>query len=139
MKKVLGSVIALLLSTALVNAQPSASGNVTSAIVPNSVGPFVIKPAGGFLDGVDLHNFTTAGVFMKIYDAPTVTCGSGTPKLRFLNDASAGAGQATPTIIHLITPVLFLNGITVCMTTGIADNDTTAPAANVYIYNVYWR
>jgi hypothetical protein len=30
-------------------------------------------------------------------------------------------------------------GIVMCITTGIADNDTTAPAASTYIVNVHFR
>jgi len=48
---------------------------------------------------------------------------------------TSGGGQS----MHDTNGVSFNTAITYCVTGGIADNDTTAPAASSYIVNFYYK
>ncbi len=113
--------------------------NVTSTIVANNVTPIVISSKAAAVYQVDAYNTGTTIAFVKLYNAGSgVTCGSGTPIARYMipfGTSSSGGGFVTPNI----NGDIYVNGVTMCVTTGIADNDTGAPAATTYIVNVHWK
>lgn len=122
---------------------PSTSGglSVFSAIVPNNTTSFVIKANPGQLYGLDGFSIAaTTPVWLKTYDAAqgSVTCGSGTPKARYLIPASGGA-PGSGLIPSSALGDAYGTAITGCITAGIADNDTTAPAASSYTLNVHYK
>lgn len=111
---------------------------VTSTIVANNTTAIVIKATGGTVYSVDGFNNGAAIAYVKLYNASSATCGSGTPQARYLipfGSASNGSGFN----ISNINGDAYGNGIVMCVTTGIADNDTTAPAASTYIVNIHYK
>lgn len=122
---------------------PTTSGglSVFSAIVPNNTTSFVIKASPGQLYGLEGFSIAaTTPVWLKTYDAAqgSTTCGSGTPKARYLIPASGGA-PGSGLIPSSALGDAYGTAITGCITAGIADNDTTAPAASSYTLNVHYK
>ena len=113
-----------------------ASATPFSNIVANNTTAVVVKSAAGTLYSLDIDGIGSTTLWVKFYDATSATCGSGTPKYRYLlpanSTATNGAGHAVPLPPQGIT---FATGITYCATTGIADTDATAPAAASFVIN----
>lgn len=112
--------------------------NISSSISTNDTNAIVISTKPGTVYQVDAYANGTTLAYIKLYDATTATCGSGTPKARYLipyGTASSGGGFVTPNI----NGDAYAAGIVMCITTGIADSDTGAPAANAYIVNLHWK
>ena len=66
--------------------------------------------------------------YLKIYNATSATCGSGTPVKRLIIPAASNAANGGGSNITFgPVGVEFSTGITYCVTTGITDADTTAP------------
>lgn len=111
-------------------------GTPNSAIVPNNTTAVVVKNAPGVLFGIECFNNSGTIAYLKIYDATSATAGSGTPVLRYMIPANtSGAGFVAISSIGR----KFATGITYIVTTGIADNDTGAPAASAYIVNMNYK
>ncbi len=112
--------------------------NVKSVISVNNVTPVVIATAPATVYSIEAFNNAGTLAYVKLYNSSTAVCGSGTPQARYLIPfvaTSAGGAISLPNI----NGDIYVNGITLCITTGIADNDTGAPAANAYIVNVHWK
>jgi len=109
--------------------------NVRSYIVPNNTTAVVIKDTIGTLYGVTASNNGSTLAYLKLYNEGSgVVCGTGTPIARFMIPAS------TQTLnVQLTNGDAFAFGITACVTTGIADSDTAAPAASTYIVNIHYK
>jgi hypothetical protein len=111
---------------------------VSSTIVAGNTTAIVIKATGGTVYSVDAFNNSTTLAYVKLYNASTATCGSGTPVARYLipyGASSSGGGFN----ISNINGDAYGQGIVMCVTTGIADSDTGAPAATTYIVNIHYR
>lgn len=120
---------------------PVTSGglNITSAVVPANTTAVVVKASAGQLYGVDGFSISTATpVYVKVYNATSATCGAGTPVARYMIPASGGV-SGSGLVRSDSNGVAFSTGITYCITAGIADNDTTAPAASTYVAQVYYK
>lgn len=113
--------------------------SISSTIAANNTTAIVISKTSASVYSVDAFNNGTTLAYVKLYDAGSgVTCGTGTPKARYMipfGTASAGGGFN----LSNINGDAFPNGITMCITTGIADSDTGAPAASTYIVNVHYK
>ena len=110
----------------------------SSTISANNTTAIVVKAAAGVVYQVEAYANNTTLAYVKLYDEAAGTCGTGTPKARYLipfGASSAGGGLIAPTPWG----VAYNNGIVLCITTGIADNDTGAPAANAYIVNIQYK
>lgn len=132
--------LGLCLLAATANAQ-SLPSNTAGAIVPNNTNGVLVNGTRGALIGAQLGGIGSVPVYLKIYDTATApTCGSGTPIKRLLIPAaSTAANGAGSNITFGPTGVQVVNGIGYCVTAGIADNDTTAPAASSYLINIDWK
>lgn len=99
-----------------------------------------VKGSAGTLYGISLYSgSSTAVAYLKIYDtASAPTCGSGTPKERHLisyGASGAGGGAVIPSDLG----VAYASGIGICITGGIADNDTTSVAASTFLINLRYK
>ena len=112
------------------------SATPSSTIIPNNTTAVVVKNTPGQVYGIECFNNSATIAYIKVYDATTATAGSGTPVARYMCPSStSGAGF----VVSYQIGRAFTSGITYIMTTGIADSDTAAPAANTYIVNVYYK
>lgn len=139
MKKILLALGLLLIST-VAQAQNTfladAKIQVKSYISVNNTTAVVVKATGGTVYSIDGFNNGASLAYVKLYNATSATCGSGTPQARYMipyGTSSSGGGFN----VSNINGDAYANGIVMCITTGVADNDTTAPAANQFIVNVH--
>lgn len=112
--------------------------NVSSYIAANNVNSIVVTTKSSVVYSIDAFNNSTTLAYIKLYNASSATCGSGTPQARYMipfGTSSSGGGFGLPNI----NGDSYVNGITMCITTGIADNDTGAPAAGTYIANIHFK
>ena len=133
-------ILALLLLPTFASAQNTfladAKIQVKSYISVNNTTAVVIKATGGTVYSVDAFNNGASLAYVKLYNASTATCGTGTPQARYLipyGASSAGGGFN----VSNINGDAYGAGIVMCITTGVADSDTSAPAANQFIVNVH--
>jgi hypothetical protein len=98
-----------------------------------------VKASAGTLYEISLANIsTTATAYLKLYNSASApTCGSGTPVARYLIPFAASGGAGSN--LSLTLGKTFTTGIAFCITAGIADNDTTAIAANTVIVNLTYK
>lgn len=128
-------------TTNAVQTIPGTSGGllIKSFIVANNTTSVAVDASAGQVYAIAAYGVASATpVWLKLYNAAqgSTTCGSGTPVERHLiATASTGNGVVVP--INSGEP--YGTAITACVTAGIADNDTTAPAASSYIVNVYYK
>jgi hypothetical protein len=123
-----------------VAAQPVASGNVRSYIVPNNITPVVIKAGAGWVTAIELFNDNNNIAYLKLYNAGSgVTCGMGTPQARYqFPDNSIAANGVSYSVAYVVADS-YPSGITACITVGMADSDTAVPPANQFIVNIHWQ
>lgn len=141
MKKIF-IVLGLLLFSSVAYAQNTfladAKIKVTSVIAANNTTAIVIKATSGSVYSVDAFNNSTTLAYVKLYNASTATCGSGTPQARYMIPFGASSSGGGFNVSNINGDAYGL-GIVMCVTTGIADNDTGAPAASTFIVNVHWK
>lgn len=93
------------------------------------------KGTAGSLYGWYFYNDGAAEVYVKLYNATAanVVVGTTTPKMTIPVPAGSAANMAFPPGIKFDT------AITIAATTGVADADTTAPAANQVVANLFYK
>lgn len=119
---------------------PAVSGgtSVFSEIVAANTTSVAVKGTPGQIYGMRVFSNNTTPVYGKLYDVlqSGVTCGSGTPKDRFEIPAqTGGSGFVVPVPFGM----QFTVAITLCVTGGIADADTTNPAATSYLVSIDFK
>lgn len=92
-----------------------------------------VKGSPGQMIAVMAVNTTTTVYYLKFYDTTVApTCNTAAVKFTMpipYGTSNAGGGFA----IAFPQPVQFLNGIGICVTAGIADNDNTDAATGIAI------
>lgn len=115
---------------------PSAA-STAGAIAANNTTAVVVKASAGVLFGAQLAGIGTVPAYVKIYNATSATCGSGTPVKRLIIPAAATSANGAGSNVSFGPNGLTMGtGITYCITTGIGDADATAPAASTYLVNL---
>jgi hypothetical protein len=109
--------------------------SVASIQVANNTTATVVSAVPATLYEIQAFNNSSTIAYIKIYNAASATCGSGTPQARYMIPAST----AVPPVMGNTNGDAYGAGITVCVTTGYAESDTTAPAANEYILNLHYK
>lgn len=93
-----------------------------------------IKTTRGVVYGYFIANNAAAVRYVKLYDkasAPTV--GTDTPKLTLGFPANSAAN------VYLGPGIQFDAGVGIAAVQGVADADTTAPAANDVVVNILYK
>ncbi len=100
-----------------------------------------VKATAGQLYGYYFANLATAARYLKFYDdtVATVVVGSTTPVLTFPLPAISSGGVIVAGHVEFTNGINFATAITVACTTGLADADTGAPAANDVVINVFYK
>lgn len=115
---------------------PTKGANQLSAIAPNNTTGVVVKATPGVITGIQVGGIGSAPAYLKLYDKATAPTGSDTPVKRILIPAAATAANGQMIAIDAPVGIKFAAGISYRVTTGIADNDTTAPAASTFLINI---
>jgi len=92
----------------------------------------IVKSGAGQIHSYKLANRSAGEVVIKLYDSATAVDETATPKLRLVLGAGEKANLAD-------LQWQFASGIVGRCTTGIADNDTTAPSSNGCVVNLGYR
>lgn len=106
-------------------------------IIPNNTTAIVVKASAGQVYGIRATNNSANIAYVKLYDATSATAGVGTPVDTLMIPAASAGGAGVLDKSDIGWP--HATGITYIVTTGIADNDTTAPAASAYIVTVSYK
>jgi hypothetical protein len=96
----------------------------------------LIRAGAGGVWGWHLRNAGAAAVFVKFYDKATTPAPASDSALLVMTIAMPAASAVTVTLPF---PVKFTLGIGIAATTGIADNNAAAPAANDVTANVFYH
>lgn len=89
---------------------------------------------------VQLGGVGAAPAYLKFYDKATApTCGTDTPSKVLIIPAAATAANGGASNVNNPLGSGFVNGLGICVVTGIADNDNTAVAAATFLINFDWK
>lgn len=113
----------------------------TGFLVANNTTGVLVKNSAGTIYSAQLGGIGSVPAWVKIYDSASApTCGSGTPVKRLIIPANSSPTLGAGSNINF-GPFGFAvtNGFGYCVTTGIADADTGAPAINSYVVNFDWN
>lgn len=106
---------------------PSSSHTISAA----STNATNSKGSAGILHDISVNNINAAVRYLKLYDKSTApTVGTDTPKRVIAIPAGAS--------INLVLDIEFTSGIGWALTTGIANADTGAVAANEHVVGLSW-
>lgn len=89
----------------------------------------VIKASPGVLYSIAVTNSNAAARYLKLYDLASGATSASTPKMTLYIPPLGG-------ISHKLQGADFATGIMLRMTTGVADNDANAVAANEIISHI---
>jgi hypothetical protein len=94
-----------------------------------------VKTSAGKLYGWFIYNDGAAEVYVKFYNATAAntTVGTTTPRLTIPIPAGGAAN------VEFTNGIGFDTAICIAATTGVADADTAAPAANQVVANVFYK
>jgi len=116
---------------------PATSGglSISRTLSANNTTGIVVKASAGQVYTIIAHNTNAAARFLKIYNKATApTVGTDTPVMTLpIPGNTAGAGFVMDVGGMGIA---FATGIGIGITTGVADADTGAPAANECVVNI---
>lgn len=111
-------------------APTTAGGLSTARTLSLGVTGWVVKASAGQWYGYYMANTSAALRYVKVYDIATAPDATATP----IETLAIPAGSAAN--LSIAEGIQFSNGIALRCTTGVADNDIGAPAANDVIVNV---
>lgn len=101
-----------------------------------NVNATVIKAKAGRVHAIYAHNLNAAVRYLKLYDKATTPAETDTPVVVLpIPGNAAGAGFVLD-LSDIEIP--FDNGIGMRLTTGLADNNTGAVAANEQVINLFY-
>lgn len=98
-----------------------------------------IKTSAGTLYGAWVCNTTTATLYLKLYNATAanVTVGTTTPYITMPIPGNS-ADDVSAVLAVGGKGIKFDTAISAAVTTGLADNDTGAPATNAFFANFFY-
>ena len=127
-------------SDGIISPVPMTSGglSISRTLSANNTTGISAKGSAGQVYTIIAHNINAAARFLKLYNKATApTVGTDTPVMTLpIPGNTAGAGFVIDTGGMGIA---FATGIGYGITTGVADNDTGAPAANEVVVNVFYK
>jgi hypothetical protein len=137
MKLRLSLALAALLISSAAHAQVAAPGNQFSEVVPNNTTGVLVAAGAHLVLGVQGTSLSATPTYIKLYDKVTApACGTDTPTKRLMIPGASAATIGAAINYNFTAGVRFINGVGLCVTTGIGDADTTAPAATTFTLNV---
>jgi hypothetical protein len=126
-------------TTNAVQTIPGTSGGLSMSrtISANTTNATSVKGSAGQLYHMRVYNLNASPRYLKFYNKATApTVGTDTPvATEIIPGNTAGAGF----IVNIPDGLAFSTGIAFALTTGLADNDTGAVAANEIIVNLGYK
>lgn len=120
------------------NNVPGFNTKTTSVIWANNTTGVVIKDNAGLVFGVRAFNNSSTIAYLKFYNTATAPTTADTVIDRFMipGPASAGGGGF---IAPMPNGKAYSTGISIRVSTGIADADTGSPAASTYLVSIDYK
>lgn len=122
--------------TVTANLAPTTSGGLSAqrTLSAASTNATSVKGSAGQVYGWYVSNSNASPRYVKLYDkASSPTVGTDTPKMTIMVPGAGGAN------VEFSMGIPFSSGIAFAMTTGAADSDTGAVAANEVILNLLYK
>lgn len=122
----------------LVSEIPATAGGclISRTLSANNTTGISVKGSAGQIFGIIATNVNAAARFLKIYNTSSPTVGTTTPAMTIpIPGNTSGAGL----VFTLPSGIAFGTSIGIGITTGVADNDTGAPAANEVVVNILYK
>jgi hypothetical protein len=118
---------------------PTSGGELVSRTIwPGNTTAVVVKSSAGQILAVRCMTNAAVIGYLKLYNAASATVGVGTPQDTIEIPAPAGGGGGGIYEYHMYG-ANYPAGITMILTTGITDADTTVPAPNTFIITVFYK
>lgn len=135
------ALIGWLLALAPADAQSSVGQSTPFHLVAaNSTNSTLISPGNHSVYSIELSGIGTSPAYVKLYDKATApTCGTDTPIKTLMIPVASTAANGAGSNISFAGGLQVSNGLGMCITAGIADNDTTAVAASSFVANVDYK
>lgn len=111
----------------------SGGASYNNAIAPATPAVTTVKSSAGNLYGCVCFNNTANPVYLKFFDAASVTLGTTAASFQFMIPGNTGGAGF---VIPLPIPRSFANAIKYAVTGGISTTDNTAISANAVIVDV---
>lgn len=134
-------VAGLMLAAPLARSQSGSSGAVQFHLVAaNSTNCKIISPGPHSVFGVQLSGISTSPGYLKFFDKVTApVAGTDTPTKVLMIPVAGTAANGAGSNVSIPFGGQFSNGLGICVTAGIADNDVTAVPAASFLINFDWQ
>ena len=120
-------------SAQVYNQWPTQQSSFSYEIAPATPAAVQAKASAGVITSVQCFNILSTPVYVKLFNATSVTLGSTSATLQFMCPGNtAGAGF----VISFPLQLYFSTGIEYAVTGGISNTDNTAITANSVIINI---
>lgn len=116
--------------------QADSNVNITSVIITAVNTATVVSTKRSTVYAIDGSNTTSSILYIKLYDAASATCGTGTPIARY---SIPGSLSGTNVLSSNANGDAYVNGISMCVVAGVTDASTTAPASGAGTVNIHWK
>lgn len=122
----------------LVTQTPATSGglSISRTLSANNTTGISVKGSAGQIFGWVITNVASSARFVKIYNTSAPTVGTTVPVITL---AIPGNANGTGMVAAFDSGIAFGTSIGIGITTGVADNDTGAPAANDVVVNIFYK
>ena len=109
-------------------------------VAANSTNSTLVSPGNHTIYFVALGGIGSSPAYLKIYDKVTApVCGTDTPIQTFMIPAASTAANGAGSNLPFPGGIQILNGLGICVTGGIADNDATVVGAASYVVNIVYK
>lgn len=139
---------AALAALSLLAAGPAATqtlAGVKRVQVAANTTPVAVCPGACTLTGITVFSNSATIAYVKLYATPAASVTAGTTVVSdqvLIPASTSGAGAVIPLPGNPANGgggVRYPSGLSIVVTTGYADSDTTAPSANAYIVTLYTK
>lgn len=133
---------ALMLCAASIPASAQQNNGATPyhLVSANSTNATLIATGQHTIFSVELGGVGSSPAYVKFYDKATApTCGTDTPVKTLIIPVASTAANGAGSNVLMAIGFQVQSGLGMCITGGMADNDSTAVAAGSFVANVDYR
>ena len=99
----------------------------------------IIKASAGTLYFISVQSIDATPVYLKLFDAASITPGTTAADLQFMCPAAATAANGAGIVLNFSPGIEFATGIVALIATGVALDDNTAVGANEVIVTLGFK
>jgi len=119
----------------------AATGGMSFSLLPMAAedNDTVIKASAATLYFISVQSIDATPVFLKLFNATSITAGTTNCDMQFMCPAAATAANAAGIVLNFSPGIQFGTGLVALTATGIAIDDNTAVSANEVVVNIGWE